>query len=207
MNYTLVDIKKLREETGASLLDCKQALVQAKTWDEALKLLAARSEGKAQHVKSSGRETGEGGIFSYIHHNNRVGVLLELNCSSDFVARTESFRQLARELALHIAAAAPAYVSYEDVPARVLRAVRKRIVEEDPAIGQFPVKKRREVVAGKLKAELRGQVLLMQPWVRDGAMTVNDLVSKVIADTGENIVVHRFCRYELGEAGTGSGRK
>ncbi len=198
MNYALQDSKKLREETGASLLDCKQALVQAKTWDEALKLLTAKSAGKAQRVRAGGRETSEGGIFSYIHHNNRVGVLLELNCSSDFVARTESFRQLARELALHIATAAPAYVSYEDVPDRIRRAARKRIVEEDPSIGHVPVKKRREVVAGKLKAELWEQVLLMQLWVKDGAVTVSELVSKVIADTGENIVVCRFCHYELG---------
>lgn len=109
MNYTLADIKKLREETGAALLDCKNAIVQARTWDEALRLLAAKSDSKVQRVLDAGRATSAGGVFSYIHHDSSVGVLLELNCSTDFVARSESFRQLAHELVLQIAGTAPRY--------------------------------------------------------------------------------------------------
>jgi|SRR5579885_771237 elongation factor Ts len=201
MNYTLADIKKLREETGAAILDCKNALVQARTWDEAVRLLVEKSDNKVERVKAAGRATGEGGIFSYIHHDRRIGVLLELNCSTDFVARSESFQQLARELALQIAGVAPIYISYEAVPTGIIRETRKKLLEKDPSLAYMPVKKRREMVEKRLRAALSEQVLLLQPWVKDHSVTVGDLVSRVIAETGENIVVARFCRYELGESG------
>jgi elongation factor Ts len=207
MNYTLTDIKKLREETGAAILDCKNALVQAQTWDEAVKVLGAKNNSTAERVKQAGRATGEGGIFSYIHHDRRIGVLLELRCSTDFVARSESFQQLARELTLQIAGAAPVYISYEDVPTGVIRETRKRLMEQNPVLAQAPVKKRGEMIGKRLKAALSEQVLLLQPWVKDHALTVGDLVSRVIAETGENIVVAHFCRYELGEASNSARRR
>jgi len=127
MEYTAADVKKLREETGATFADCKNALTDAKSWNDAVSHLEARSAKKAEKMISAGRETREGGVFSYVHHNNRVGVLLELNCSTDFVARSESFRNLANELALQIVGITPKYISYEDVPADVIVEHRRRL--------------------------------------------------------------------------------
>ncbi|HLI87862.1 MAG TPA: hypothetical protein VKV37_04165 [Ktedonobacteraceae bacterium] len=198
MNFVATDVKKLRDETGATFADCKMALTEASTWDEAIKILEARTDRKAEKMMSAGRETKEGGIFAYVHHNNSVGVLLELNCSTDFVARSESFRRLASELTLQIAGAAPKYISYEDVPEDVLAEARKSILE-DPSMARVPEAKREAAIDGKLKKVLSEQVLLMQPWVKDEAQIVGDLVRKVIAETGENIVVRRFSRFKLGE--------
>ena len=139
-----------------------------------------------------------GSIRRRLHHNHSVGVLIELNCSTDFVARSESFRTLANELTLQIAGVAPTYVNYEDVPAEVIEAARKEVLE-DPSMARVPEAKREEVISGKLKKAFSTQVLMMQPWVKDEAVTVGDLVRKVIADTGENIIVRRFTRYKLGE--------
>ncbi|GHO52265.1 elongation factor Ts [Ktedonobacter robiniae] len=198
MNYTAPDVKKLREETGATFADCKNALTESKSWDEAVKYLEARSSRKAEKMVAAGRETKEGGVFSYVHHNHSIGVLLELNCSTDFVARSESFRQLASELGLQIAGVAPKYVNYEDVPAEVVEAKKKEILE-DPSMARVPEAKREEVIAGKLKKAFSEQVLTMQPWVKDETLTIGDLIRKVIADTGENIVLRRFSRFKLGE--------
>lgn len=198
MNYGATEVKKLREETGATFVDCKNALTEAKSWDDAVKILEARSSRKAEKVTSAGRETKEGGVFSYVHHNHSVGVLLELNCSTDFVARSESFRTLASELALQITGVAPKYVSYEDVPTEVVEAARQKILE-DPSLERVPADKRETVIEGKLKKTLGEQVLLMQPWVKDESVLVGDLVRKVIAETGENIVIRRFSRFALGE--------
>jgi len=198
MNYAAADVKKLREETGATFADCKNALVEAKSWDDAVKILEARSDRKAEKMIAAGRDTREGGVFAYIHHNHSVGVLIELNCSTDFVARSESFRQLANELALQIAGVAPKYITFEEVPADVVEEARKAILE-DPALARVPEAKREDFIAGKLKKGLSEQVLMMQPWVKDETVTVGDLVRKVIAETGENIVVRRFSRFKLGE--------
>jgi elongation factor Ts len=198
MDYTTADIKKLREETGATPLDCKNALASAKSWDEAVKFLEARSSHKAEKMMVAGRETKQGGVFSYVHHNHSVGVLLELNCSTDFVARSDSFRHLASELALQIAGVAPKYITYEDVPAEVIAEARKTILE-DESMARVPQEKREEVVEGKLKKLLGAQVLMMQSWVKDETVQVSDLVKKVIAETGENVVLRRFSRFALGE--------
>lgn len=198
MNFAATDVKKLREETGATFADCKNALAEAQTWEEAIKILEARSDRKAEKMMAAGRETKEGGVFSYVHHNNRVGVLLELNCSTDFVARSEGFRQLANELALQIVGVAPKYISLEDVPADIVEKTRKEILEE-PAMEKVPQGRREEVVENKFKKTMSEQVLLMQPWVKDESTVVGDLVRKVIAETGENIVVRRFSRFALGE--------
>lgn len=198
MNYSAAEVKKLREETGATFADCKNALTEAKTWDEAVKWIEERTSRKAEKVAGAGRETKEGGVFSYVHHNNRIGVLLELNCSTDFVARSDSFRQLASELALQIVGVAPKYVSYEDVPAEVVEEARKAVLE-DPSMAKVPEARREGAISGKLKKQFSEQVLLMQPWVRDDSITVGDLVRKVISETGENIVIRRFSRFALGE--------
>jgi elongation factor Ts len=198
MNYAATDVKKLREETGATFADCKNALNEANSWDEAVKLVDARSGRKAEKMIASGRETKEGGVFAYVHHNHSVGVLLELNCSTDFVARSESFRTLASELSLQIAGLAPKYVSFEDVPAEVLDEARRQAAE-DPSMARVPEGRREEVLSNKVKKTIGEQVLLLQTWVKDESVTIGDLVRKVIAETGENIVVRRFSRFKLGE--------
>ena len=198
MNYAAADVKKLRDDTGATFADCKNALTEAESWDHAVKILETRSSRKAEKVSAAGRETKEGGVFSYVHHNNSVGVLLELNCSTDFVARSESFRNLASELVLQITGTSPKYVSFEEVPAEVLDEARRQI-EEDPSMARVPADKRESVIENKLKKQLGEQVLLLQPWVKDDSILVGDLVRKVISETGENIVVRRFSRFALGE--------
>ena len=199
MNYVAADVKKLREETGATFADCKNALAEASSWGEAVKIVDAKRDKKAEKMITADRETKQGGIFSYIHHNHTVGVLLELNCSTDFVAHSETFRKLASELALQIAGVSTTrYVKLEDVPAEVLEAERKAILE-DPAIARVPEGRRDDFINGKLKKSLGDRVLMLQPWVKDEAVTVEELVRKVIAETGENIVLRRFSRFALGE--------
>src|SRR5437588_10343918 len=148
MDYTAADVKKLRDETGATFADCKNALTQEKSWEDAVKWLEARSGHKAEKMMAAGRETKQGGIFSYVHHNHSLGVLLELNCSTDFVARSDSFRKLANELALQIAGVdTTRYVNYDDVPAEVVSETRKAILE-DPALERIPAEKREDFVNG-----------------------------------------------------------
>jgi elongation factor Ts len=198
MDYTAADVKKLRDETGATFADCKNALTESKDWSEAVKWVESRSSHKAEKMMAAGRETKQGGVFSYVHHNHSLGVLLELNCSTDFVARSSSFRQLASDLAVQIAGVAPRYINFEDVPADVVEAARKDILD-DPSMGRVPEARRAEVINNKLKKVLGEQVLMMQPWVKDETIIVGDLVKKVIAETGENIVLRRFSRFALGE--------
>ncbi|MBA2287239.1 MAG: elongation factor Ts [Ktedonobacteraceae bacterium] len=198
MNYSAADVKKLREETGATFADCKNALAEAQSWGEAVKVLDARSSHKAEKMMAAGRETKQGGVFSYVHHNHSVGVLLELNCSTDFVARSESFRKLASELTLQIAGASPNYIAFDDIPAAVVETTRREILE-DPALERVPADRRDDFITGKLQKTLGSQVLMMQPWVKDETVVISDLVRKVIAETGENVVVRRFSRFALGE--------
>src|SRR6266567_8429996 len=158
MNYAAVDVKKLREETGATFADCKNALNDAASWDEALKIIDAKRDKKAEKMQVADRETKQGGVFSYVHHNNSVGVLLELNCSTDFVARSESFRNLARDLTHQIVGTAPKYVSYEDVPAEVVEEARKKFLE-DPSMERIAPDKRTIALEGKIKKHFAAQVL------------------------------------------------
>lgn len=197
MDFTAKDVAKLREITGAGFADCKAALTDAKTFDEAIKLIEAKGQKRAEKVKSQERETHEGLVASYIHHGGNLGVLLELNCSTDFVARSDEFKTLARELALQIAGANPKYASMADVPAETLEALRKEY-EADPEVQKRPEKVRATVVEGKIKKHLTTEVLMEQPWVKDDKVTVGKLVDDVIHKTGENIVVRRFARFELG---------
>ncbi len=193
MKHTAADVKKLREETKATFAECKKALTAAKSWEEALKILE-NSPGRS----FPDRETKQGGIFSYVHHNHSLGVLLELNCSTDFVARTENFQTLARDLALQIAGFAPQYVNFEDVPADLVETERQKILE-DPALAHVPEAKRDDFISGKLRKVFSEQVLMLQPFVKDDTVTVGELVRQVIDQTGENIVLRRFSRFVLGE--------
>ena len=197
MEYTTKDVAKLREITGAGFADCKAALTDAKTFEEAVKLIEVKGQKRAEKVKSQDRETREGIVTSYIHHGGNLGVLLELNCSTDFVARSDEFKNLARELALQIAGANPKYATMADVPAETLEALRKEY-EADPEVQKRPEKVRAQVVEGKIKKQLSAEVLMEQPWVKDDKVLVGKLVDDVIHKTGENIVVRRFVRYALG---------
>jgi elongation factor Ts len=197
MEYTTKDVAKLREITGAGFADCKAALTDAKTFEEAIKLIEAKGQKRAEKVKGQDRETSQGLITSYIHHGGNLGVLVELNCSTDFVSRSDEFKNLARELAMQIAGANPRYVSQADVPEETLAAMRTEFTE-DPEVLKRPEKMRAQIVDGKIKKRLAAEILLEQPWVKDDKITVGKLVDDVIRKTGENIIVRRFARFELG---------
>jgi elongation factor Ts len=198
MEYTAKDVAKLREITGAGFADCKAALESAKSLDDAVKLIEQKGQKRAEKVKSAERETRQGAIVSYIHHGGNLGALIELNCTTDFVARNEEFRTLARELALQVAGTNPKYVSFSDIPEAVLAELRAKIAE-DPEVQKKPAKMRDQIVEGKLKKQLTAEVLMEQPWVKDDSVTVSSLVDDLIRKTGENIVVRRFARFALGE--------
>lgn len=198
MNIDAAQVKALREATGAGIMDCKKALQEAGgDQDNALRIL--REQGLAGATKKAGRVASEGIIDAYIHLNNRIGVLLEVNCETDFVARNESFRELVHDIAMHIAAAKPRYVSVEDIPGDVLEEEReinrKRAIKEGK-----PEKVVDKIVEGRMKKFYEEICLLDQPFVKDPEITVGELVKRGIASIGENIVVRRFVRYERGEA-------
>jgi elongation factor Ts len=198
MEFTAQDVKQLRELTGAGFADCRAALTEAASMEQAVKILEAKGQKRADKVKGAGREMTQGVIVSYIHHGNNLGVLLEVNCSTDFVARNEEFRQLAKEIAVQIAGMNPEYISFDQIPADVLEAARKEIAD-DPEVKKRPANVREKVIEGKLKKEFSAKVLLEQPWVKDETKTIGMLVDDVIRKTGENITVRRFTRYVLGE--------
>lgn len=198
MEYTAKDVAKLREETGAGFADCKNALTQAKTYDEAIKILEEKGQKRAEKVKGQERETLQGAIVSYIHHGGNLGVLLEVNCSTDFVARSDEFKTLARDLTLQIAGRDPRYISLADVPAETMAQLREETAN-DPEVKKRPEHLRAQIVEGKIKKQLAEHTLLEQPFVKDETITVGKLVDEVIRKTGENIVVRRFARYALGE--------
>ena len=191
-------VKKLRDATGAGMMECKAALTEAKgDLEEATTIL--RKRGLAQATKKAGRSTNEGLIGSYIHMGGKIGVLVEVNCESDFVARTEDFQGLAREIAMHIAAASPQYVRREDVPADVLD--REREIYRGQMEGQNkPAAVIDKIVDGKLNSFFEQVCLLDQPSIRDPKMTIAQVVQAAIAKLGENISIARFVRYKLGES-------
>lgn len=190
-------VKQLRDATGAGMMECKGALTEAKgSLDEATTIL--RKRGLAQATKKAGRSTNEGMIGHYIHMGGKIGVLVEVNCESDFVARTEDFQSLVKEIAMHIAAASPQYVRREDVPADVLG--RERDVYRGQMEGQKkPPAVLDKIVEGKLNSFYEQVCLLDQPSVRDPKVTIGQLVTQAIAKMGENIAIPRFVRFKLGE--------
>jgi elongation factor Ts len=197
MEITAAQVKKLRDLTGAGMMECKAALTEAKgDIDEATTIL--RKRGLAQATKKAGRSTNEGTIGHYIHMGGKIGVLVEVNCESDFVARTDDFQAMVREIAMHIAAANPQYVRREDVPADVLD--RERGIYKAQMEGQNkPQQVIEKIVDGKLNSFYEQVCLLEQPSVRDPKVTIGQIVTAAIAKMGENIAIPRFVRYKLGE--------
>ena len=198
MTITAEQVKSLREKTGAGIMECKAALAESGgNIEDATTLL--RKRGLAQAAKKAGRSTGQGLVGSYIHTGGQVGVLVEVNCESDFVARTEAFQTLAKELAMHVAAASPLYVRREDVPADVLdreRAIYKAQMEgtnKPPAVID-------KIVEGKLNSFFEQVVLLDQPSIRDPKVKVSQMITDAVARLGENIGVARFVRFKVGES-------
>ena len=190
------DVSELRTRTGAGMMDCKRALEEAGgDMEKAIELL--RKKGIAKAEKRAGRSASQGLVVTYIHHNQQVGVLLELNCETDFVARNEAFGQLAREIALHVASADPIGVSAEDVPAELLERER-RIAEEQVAAEGKPENIRAKIVEGKLKKFVAERTLLEQPFVKDDKVTVGQMIKEASGRMGETITVRRFARFQVG---------
>jgi elongation factor Ts len=191
------DVAELRARTGAGMMDCKKALEEAGAdLDKAGELLRARGIAKAE--KRSGRSASQGLVVNYMHHNGQIGVLVELNSETDFVARTEEFGQLARDIALHIASADPIGVNPEDIPAELLERER-RIAEKQVADEGKPESIRARIVEGKLRKFVAERTLLEQPFVRDDSKTIGQLVKEMSGKLGEALVVRRFARFKIGE--------
>lgn len=189
-------VRKLRDMTGAGMMDCKKALVETGgDLDKAQEFL--RTKGLAQVQKRSGRKAAEGAIDAYIHGEGRIGVMVEVNSETDFVARTDEFRRLVREIAMQVAAADPRWISREDVPQDVIDGERKIYEEQARATGKSEQVLAR-IAEGKLEAFYKQAVLLDQPYIRDDSRSVGDLVTEVAAKVGENVVVRRFARFVLG---------
>ena len=198
MEISAALVKQLRDQTGAGMMECKAALVEANgNLDEANTIL--RKRGLAQAAKKAGRTAGEGQIGAYIHTGGKVGVLVEVNCESDFVARTDDFQNLMKEIALQVAAAMPTYARREDVPADVLERERSIYRAQMEHSGK-PAPVIDKIIEGKLGSFYEQTVLVDQPSIRDPKMTVGQLIQAAIAKLGENISVARFVRYKVGEA-------
>ena len=189
-------VAELRTRTGAGMMDCKRALEEAGgDLEKAVDVL--RKKGAAKADTRAGREASEGLVEAYIHFNGRVGVLVEVNCETDFVARTEDFKQLVRDVALHIASARPLAVRVEDLPPELVERERK-IYEAQAAEEKKPDAVKAKIVEGRLKKFFEEAALLEQKFVKDDTRTVGDLVKALVAKTGEAIRIRRFARFELG---------
>ena len=196
MEITATMVKELREQTGAGILDCKLALQEADgDLEKATQLL--RKKGLARAAKKVGRAAHEGLIEAYIHAGGRVGALVELNCETDFVARTDAFKELAHDLAMQVVATNPRYLDEDDIPAEVLEGQRESFRAEAAGDGK-PDHVVERIVEGKMAKYLDEVCLLRQPFIKDEGLTVRDLITEKIAQLGENIVVRRFARFELG---------
>jgi len=192
-------VKQLRDKTGAGMMDCKAALTETGgDMEKAIEVL--RKKGLASAAKRAGRATNNGLIGHYIHMGGKVGVLAEVNCETDFVARTEDFQTLAKEIAMHIAAADPKYVRREDIPADVLDKEREIYRAQFAGSGK-PANVIEKIVDGKLESYYAQVCLLDQPSVRDPNVTIQQMVSAATAKTGENVTVSRFVRFKLGDMG------
>jgi len=194
-------VKSLREKTGAGMVDCKNALVEA-GGDEAAAIEVLRKKGIATADKKAGRVTAEGAVGSYIHMGGKVGVLVEINCESDFVARGDEFQQLVKDIAMHIAATDPRYATRAEVPAGVLDKEREILMEQlknDPKNASKPDDVLNKIIEGRLNKFYEENVLVDQPFVKDPAKTIGELVTEKIASIKENISIRRFARFKMGE--------
>jgi elongation factor Ts len=194
------DVKTLRERTGAGMMDCKAALQEAGgDLDRAVEIL--RVKGQAQAAKRGERTASEGLVTSYVHATGKIGVLVEVDCETDFVARNEQFQEFGRDLAIHVAAAAPQYVSEEDVPQDV-RDAELRIFQEQAAADGKPEEVQKKIAEGRMRKWLEEVVLLRQRHVNEdkyGGKTIEELRTELAAGTGENVVIRRFVRFQIGE--------
>jgi elongation factor Ts len=197
MKITAEMVRKLREETGAGMMDCKAALSEA-GGDMEKAREGLRKRGLAAAAKKAGRTASEGVIGTYIHPGSKIGVMVEVNCETDFVARTPEFQSLVKDVAMHVAAASPQYVTKEEVPAQVLEK-EKEIYKSQAAAQGKPAPVQDKIAEGKLKQFFSDFVLLEQPFVKDTQLTVGQLVAAKIATLKENIVVRRFARFKVGE--------
>ncbi len=197
MEITATLVKDLREKTGAGMMDCKRALSEtAGDFEKAIDYL--RKKGIASAAKKAGRATKEGSVSSYIHGEGKVGVLVEINCETDFVARTDQFRQFTKDVSMHIAAAMPLYVRPEEVPAEVVAKEKEIAIAQLAASGK-PAAMLEKIAEGKLKKYYEDTCLMNQVFVKDPGKTIDQLLKETIATLGENISIRRFVRYALGE--------
>ncbi len=197
MEISAAQVKQLRDQTGAGMMECKAALIEANgNMEEAVTLL--RKRGLAQAAKRTGRTTGQGTIGSYIHMGGKIGVLVEVNCETDFVARTDDFNNLVKDVAMHIAAASPRWVRREDVPAADIDK-EKQIYRAQMEKEGKPANVMEKIIEGKLGSFYSQFVLLDQPFIRDDKVTISQLVAQASAKTGENIQIGRFARFRVGE--------
>lgn len=187
-------IKELRERTGVGILECRDALGEAK-WDLDTACEILRKKGIARAVSKSSREAREGLIISYIHPGNRIGVLVEINCETDFVARTDEFQRMVKDIAMQIAASSPQYLTTEDVPVSVVEKEKEILTA---SAGNKPKNVLEKVVSGKLEKFYTQACLMRQPFIKDEKLSVEEYIKTNIAKLGENIIVKRFVRYELG---------
>ncbi|HLF02452.1 MAG TPA: translation elongation factor Ts [Anaerolineales bacterium] len=197
MAISAADVKKLREATGAPMLDCKNALEQhGGDFDKAMEWL--KEKGLAKAAKKADRATDEGRVEVYVHPGNRVAVMVEVNCETDFVAKTEAFQAFTHDVAIHIAMAAPKYVDAADIPAAELEEAKARLRAEALAEGK-PEHVAEKIVEGKLEKYYAEACLLRQPFVKDEDKTIGTMLKEAIASIGENMTIRRFTRYQLGE--------
>jgi elongation factor Ts len=195
--FTAKDVQTLRQRTGAGMMECKKALEDmGGDMEKAVDHL--RTKGIAKAEKRTGKQTSEGLIASYIHHNGKVGVMVELNCETDFVARTDDFKDLAREIALHIASAAPVAVDRDGISPDLVERERAIFVEQAKASGK-PDAIIQKMVEGKVESYYKEVALVAQPYVREPKKTIGDLIKEASAKLGEHIQVRRFTRFQLGE--------
>jgi elongation factor Ts len=200
-DVTASAVKSLREKTGAGMVDCKNALVEA-SGDENQAIEILRKKGMATASKKAGRTTAEGAVGSYIHMGGKVGVLVEINCESDFVARGEEFQQLVKDVAMHVAAADPRFANRDEVPAAELEKEREILREQlknDPKNANKPDDVLSKIIEGRLNKFYEENVLVDQPFVKDPSKTIGELVAEKIASIKENITIRRFTRYKMGE--------
>ncbi|HVF29810.1 MAG TPA: translation elongation factor Ts [Pyrinomonadaceae bacterium] len=200
-DVTASAVKALREKTGAGMVDCKNALVES-SGDEAAAIEILRKKGMATAGKKAGRVTAEGVVGSYIHMGGKVGVLVEINCESDFVARGEEFQQLVKDVAMHIAASDPRYATREEVPVDILdkeREIMREQLKNDPKNSSKPEDVLNKIIDGRLNKFYEENVLVDQPFVKDPSKTIGELVAEKIGSIKENISIRRFTRYKMGE--------
>lgn len=194
-------VKALREKSGAGMVDVKNALVEA-NGDENAAMEILRKKGMATAGKKAGRVTAEGAVGSYIHMGGKVGVMVEINCESDFVARGDEFQQLVKDVAMHIAASDPRYTSREEVPADLLdkeREIMREQLKNDPKNAGKPEDVLNKIIEGRLNKFYEENVLVDQPFVKDPSKTIGELVAEKIGSIKENITIRRFTRYKMGE--------